>query len=71
MDAELADAVNACPQGALKQNYAGLATGGAIIPMSTNAWWGTVAFGPIQVKADRLARTATVVVMSYEEAGEL
>lgn len=71
MDAELAAAVNAVPQLAPKQSYAALATGGAVTAMSTNVWWGDVVFGAVQVKADRLARTATVMVMSYEEAGEL
>jgi hypothetical protein len=39
--------------------------------MTTNIWWGSVVFGPLVVKADRIARTATVAVMSCEEAGEL
>jgi hypothetical protein len=71
MDAELAAASNQVPQTALKQSYAGTASGGSAAAMNTNIWWGNVVFGPAQVKADRVARTATVVVMSYEEAGEL
>jgi hypothetical protein len=39
--------------------------------MTTNVWWGEVDFGKTVVKEDRLARTATVSVMSYQEAGEL
>lgn len=71
MDAELAAAVNACPQFVVKQSYAALANGGSAAAMSTNVWWDDAAFGAAQVKADRLARTATVMVMSYQEAGEL
>jgi hypothetical protein len=71
MDAELASAVNACPQNAAKQNYAALANGGSAAAMSTNLWWSNVVLGPLVVKADRIARTATITVMSCEEAGEL
>ena len=71
MDAELAAAVNACPQKAAKQNYAALANGGVATAMSTNIWWSNVAPGPLIVKADRVGRTAKVTVMSCEEAGEL
>jgi hypothetical protein len=39
--------------------------------MSTNIWWSDVVLGPLVVKADRIARTAKVTVMSREEAGEL
>jgi hypothetical protein len=71
MDAELAAAVNACPQYAPKQSYAALATGGSATAMTTNIWWSNVVLGPLVVKADRIARTANVTVMSCEEAGEL
>jgi hypothetical protein len=71
MDAELASAVNATPQYAQKQSYAALASGGAAVAMSTNIWWSDVVLAAAQVKGDRLARTATVTVMSYQEAGEL
>lgn len=71
MDAELAAALNAEPQLATKQNYAALASGGSAVAMNTNVWWSGVAFGAIQIKGDRVARTVTVAVMSYEEAGEL
>ena len=71
MDAELQGAVNALPRTSPKMNYAGLANGNAAIAMSTSVWWGEVAFGETVVKDDRLARTATVNVMSYQEAGEL
>jgi hypothetical protein len=71
MDAELAAAVNACPQRTAKQNYSALANGGVATAMMTNIWWSDVAFGPLIVKADRVGRTATVTVMCCEEAGEL
>jgi hypothetical protein len=71
MDAELQAAVNAVPHWAPKNNYAGLAAGSAVVPMATNIWWAQVVFGQVEIKKDRLARTATVMVMSYEEAGEL
>ena len=71
MDGELLKAVRTSPQRALKQNYAGLAFGQAVIAMKTNVWWGDVSFGDAVVEGERLKRTATVQVMSYEEAGEL
>jgi hypothetical protein len=71
MDAELTAAVNGSPQHALKQSYAALPAGGSAAEMSTNLWWSNVVLGPLVVKADRIARTAKVTVMSCEEAGEL
>jgi hypothetical protein len=71
MDAELQAAVNAAPQSAPKSNYAGLAYGTAAVPMSTSIWWGPLVFGKTQINDDRIARTATVVVNSFQEAGEL
>jgi hypothetical protein len=71
MDAELQAAVDTLPKWVAKMNYAGLANGAAAVAMSTNVWWGAVQFGKTVVKDDRLARTATVAVMSYQEAGEL
>jgi hypothetical protein len=71
MDAELQAAVDPLPRAAPKMNYAGLATGAAAIAMTTNVWWGELAFGKTVVKDDRLARTATLTVMAYQEAGEL
>jgi hypothetical protein len=71
MDVELVGALNSEPQTAIKQSYAALATGGSATAMSTNIWWSDVVLGPLVVKADRIARTAKVTVMSREEAGEL
>ncbi len=70
MDAELCAAVMQLPQISVKKNYAALANGGMAVAMQTNVWWGPVAFGKTVVKDDRLGRTATVEVMSYQEAGE-
>ena len=71
MDAELVGALNSNPQTAGKQSYAALASGGSATAMTTNIWWSDVTLGPLVVKADRIARTAKVTVMSCEEAGEL
>ena len=71
MDAELQGAGNGAPRNTLKANYAGLANGNAAVNMTTSVWWSEVAFGETVIKDDRLARTATVSVMSYQEAGEL
>ncbi len=71
MDAELQQMVDETPQTAVKMNYAALADGGSASAMLTNVWWGPVGFGKTVVKDDRISRTATVTVMSYQEAGEL
>jgi hypothetical protein len=71
MDAELQAAVNTMPRCVGKMDYSKLAGGGAAMETQTNIWWGEVEFGKTMVKDDRLARTAMVSVMSYQEAGEL
>ncbi len=73
MDAELAAAVSAAPQNAVKMNYVASAGGSGLAPvaMATNVFWGDVAFGPLVVNGERLERVATVEVFSYQEAGEL
>ena len=71
MDGELLAAVRQCPQNIVKSNYSALTNGGSAAPMETRVWWGDVVFGPVKADRDRLVRTATVAVMSYEEAGEL
>ncbi|MGA8940954.1 MAG: hypothetical protein WB439_17455 [Acidobacteriaceae bacterium] len=71
MDAELQGAVNALPRSSPKMNYAPLANGNTAVAMTTSVWWSEVAFGPTVIKDDRLARTATLNVMSYQEEGEL
>ncbi len=71
MDAEFQGAVNAPPRNVLKMNYSGLANGNPAVAMQTSVWWSEAAFGEMVAKDDRLARTATVQLMSYQEAGEL
>jgi hypothetical protein len=71
MDAELQGAGNTLARSSQKMNYAGLVSGTAPVAMGTSIWWGEVSFGKTVIKEDRLARTATVIVMSYQEAGEL
>jgi hypothetical protein len=71
MDGELQAAVNPLPRCAPKMNYSALAGTGVATAMTSNVWWGQLAFGETVAKDDRLARTATVSVMSYQEAGEL
>ena len=71
MDAELQGAVNVFPRNVLKMNYSALANGSAAVAMNTSVWWSEVALGETVTKDDRLARTATVQLMSYQEAGEL
>jgi hypothetical protein len=71
MDAELQGAVNILPKNVPKMNYSGLAHGVAAVAMNTSVWWSEVVFGATVTKDDRLARTATVQLMSYQEAGEL
>jgi hypothetical protein len=71
MDGELLAVVSASPQSAPKMNYAGLQFGAAVVAMSTSVWWGDVVFEEAKVEDDRVSRTATVDVMSYQEAGEL
>jgi hypothetical protein len=71
MDAELLAAIGLAPQTAPKQDYAGLAFNGTVVPMSTGIWWSGLVFGEAKANDDRVARTATLTVMSFEEAGEL
>ncbi len=71
MDAELESALNPLPRNVLKMSYSGLANGEPAVAMQTNVWWSEVAFGETVTKGNRLARTATVQLMSYQEAGEL
>ena len=67
MDAELASALAAEPHTIPKMNY----TGTAPITMATNIFWSDPIFGATSTLAERLARTTTVQVFAYQEAGEL
>ncbi len=71
MDGELLNMAGQAPQNAVKNDYSALASGGAAMAMPTRIWWGDVAFGALKVERDRMARTATVAVHSYQEVGEL
>ncbi|SEG19868.1 hypothetical protein SAMN05421819_2158 [Bryocella elongata] len=71
MDGELLAAVNTCPHNTVKMNYSGLEQGKAASAMGTSVWWGPVSFGKQVLKKDRVGRVASVMVMSYQEAGEL
>jgi hypothetical protein len=71
MDAELLAALNAWPHNTPKKNYTELAKGAPASAMQTKVWWSGPTFGSVAVKQNRLTRTATVAVMSYQEAGEL
>lgn len=67
MDGELLNALRATPQTVTKRNY----TSGTAVTMGTNVFWGDPVFGAAVVKDERLERTATVAVYSYQEAGEV
>jgi hypothetical protein len=64
MDAELASMLQpACTQ---KINYAQIPA----TAMETQIFWTEAAFQPVKKERDRLSRTVTVSVFSYEEPGE-
>jgi len=68
MDAELLTALSGEPQWAVKMSYS---ADGAPVAMRTRIWWGDVELGEAKAAGDRLQRTVTIAVMSFEEAGEL
>lgn len=71
MDRELLAAVRLWPQNATKNAYAALANEGAALPLATRVWWSDPVFGDVTIERDRIARTATIAVMSYEEEIEI
>jgi hypothetical protein len=72
MDAELTSALLTDTQSATKKNFSGVAgTGAAAIARSTNIFWSEPRFAPVKTAGERLERTATVHLFSYQEAGEL
>lgn len=71
MDGELFSAVGQSPQRVVKSNFSALAQGGLAQPMHSCVWWSEPTFSATVSKANRVRRTATVQVMSYQEAGEL
>lgn len=66
MDAELTSALAQRPLAVPKMNYAGTAP----VAMSTNIFWADPVFSAATMSGERLERTATVQVFSYQEAGE-
>ncbi len=66
MDAELAAAVNAVPQRAVKCRFAAGSASG--VAMETNVFWGDVVFGAAAAQDERLERVATVEVFAYQKA---
>jgi hypothetical protein len=72
MDGELTAALLTETQSAVKKNFSGVAgTGAPAVTMSTNIFWSTPRFAPVKTSGERLERTATVQLFSYQEAGEL
>lgn len=64
MDAELMSLLQ--PNTAQKMNYASATAS----PTETQIFWSEATFQPVKIERDRLLRTATVSVFSYEEPGE-
>lgn len=64
MDAELISLLQ--PNTARKMSYAQTPA----TPMETQIFWTEATFKPVRTERDRLLRTATVSVFSYEEPGE-
>ena len=71
MDAELAAALAQSPHAVPKLNYSAAGAGVAPTPMATNIFWADPVFDATTAVDERLERTATVQVFSYQEAGEL
>ncbi|MEO6964596.1 MAG: hypothetical protein ABI076_01700 [Acidobacteriaceae bacterium] len=64
MDAELMSLLQ--PNTAQKMNYAG----STAVPMETQIFWTEASFEAVKIARDRLLRTATISVFSYQEPGE-
>jgi hypothetical protein len=64
MDAELMSLLQ--PNTVQKMNYASTTA----VSMETQIFWSEATFQPVKIERDRLLRTATVSVFSYEEPGE-
>jgi hypothetical protein len=71
MDGELAAALGAEPRAAGKMNYSAVGAGIAAVAMSTNVFWADPVFGSATSVNGRVARSLTVRVFAYQEAGEL
>ena len=67
LDAGLMTALSKEPRNVVKTNH----SGASAVTMATRIWWGAATLGEVKTVNDRVQRTATVAVMSFEEAGEL
>lgn len=65
MDTELASILD--PPNAPKESYVQVPA----TPMETRIFWSEPTFQPMETERDRLSRTVSVFVFSYEEPGEL
>lgn len=65
MDTELASILD--PPNTPKESYAQVPA----TPMETRIFWSEPTFQPMETERDRLSRTVSVFVFSYEEPGEL
>lgn len=70
MDAELMQAVQLYPQNAVKRVFRATAQDETATMMASRIWWSDVSLGSIRAEAERVSRTATVEVMSFEEGRE-
>jgi hypothetical protein len=66
MDSELLTALTSAPQAIVKTSY----TSGSPVTLATNIFWAQPVVAPTKVNAERLERTVTVTIYSYQEAGE-
>ena len=72
MDGELTAALLTETQSAVKKNFSNVAgTGAVAVAMATNIFWSAPRFAPAKTSGERLERTATVELFSYQEVGEL
>jgi len=77
MDGELASALLAAPQSALKKNFSPVAGTGTVagtaapaVSMATNIFWSAPRFAPVTTAGERLERVATVQVFSFQEPSD-
>ena len=71
MDSELATTVAQSPQSTPKLDCTATDSGAVPTPIQTSIFWAAPVFGPIKATGERLERTATIDVFSFQEAGEI
>jgi hypothetical protein len=71
MDAELSAALLASTFNTPKLNFTAASGGAGPVTMVTDITWSDPVFGPAEAVGERLARTVTVQVIAWQEAGEL